>query len=663
MSRRLGIAPLLPVLWFTVLSVPAAADPFEMRIAGHEVVVQGFQEEGEIFLHLAPFFSYLGTQVQFEAKAGSLTLLRGPRPTVRLKAGSMEARVGDETRLLAQPPRIIDGRSYLPVYSLARLLGLYVRRDDSGVLVINPAVTRIDVVKVPLAAAPTGETNQPPPETSPVRAPNTSPPTAPSSSPGPAFPGGRIVPPPGSPSDLSRPAAGPGPVPQFLPAPTEIRVAPPVSPAAPPPPTPIPAPGMAPPDGHKLVIEAGAPVSFAVKTLADPFRVYIDLQPANLIGGSGNRYEGSGDLRAVRASQFSYNPDVVRVVAEFASPVPYRVDARSPASHLEIALNATARPAVRLLQVGLRELSPHVSRVTFTCDGFAAYTQSVLRDPNRVVLDFVDTDAAAVVVPPLSDHRLVSAIRVANMPEPPGTARAVIELKQMTAMTVGRVSAKCIAVDLVTSPLSKKIVVVDPGHGGSDPGAQYRKKNEKDLVLDLAKRLHALLIKNRVTALLTRSDDTFVPLSARCEFANKAGADLFISVHLNASPRPNQLSGTEVYYYNDRSLPFAISVHDHLVHALGLKDGGVRKRMLYVVHHTTMPAVLTETCYLNNDNGYKLITQPAFRQRVAEALYGAIKEYVEGPTDTPGSTMSARSPAAPPGVQVSTALAVRGGGK
>jgi N-acetylmuramoyl-L-alanine amidase len=588
MNRRL--ASLVLLLLLGAFAGVVGGESINFRVAGHAATTEGVRRDGEILVYLTPLLSQLGVTAKYDPADESLTLTQPGRPVLRAKAGSAEVLVGGEKRVLAQQPVIEEGKAFFPLYSLARLLGLYVRKEGSGLVVVNPAVTRVEVTRAggPPAPgiAPTTNTTAPPGETGA---------TKPSgAAKAPTVVKAEIAP------GANRPQAGGA--------------------AAP-------APGVA----IKLVIEAGAPVEFAVKRLDDPFRVYVDLKHASLIGGSGERYTGAGDLLSVRASQFSYNPDVVRVVAEFASPVPYQVQTSSPGSRIEIAFNAATRTGVKLLKIDVKDLSPSVSRVNLMCDGFAAYQQSVLRSPNRVVVDLADTDASGVVSPKLGEHRFLSSVRAANQGDRAGTARVVVELRQMTALTVGRVSAREIAIDLVTAPLGRRVVVVDPGHGGKDPGAQYGDSLEKDLVLDIAKRLHARLVTDKVTALLTRSDDTFVSLSDRCRFADEAGADLFLSVHLNAAPRPNQASGTETYYYTDDSLPFAIAVHEHLTSALKLKDGGVRKRLLYVVHHTKMPAVLTETCYLNNDAEHKLATSPGFRQRAADAMFAAIRTYVEGP--------------------------------
>jgi len=598
---------LVSVLFLGVLVRAVAGDSINLRVAGHAATTEGMRRDGEILVYLTPLLAHLGVTAKYDPADESFTLTQPGRPVVRAKAGSTEVLVGDEKRVLAQAPVVEEGKSFFPLYSLARLLGLYVRQEGSGLVVVNPAVTRVEVTRAVAPPAPSVARSA------------------------------KATPSPGETGIAKLRSAAKAP------AVVQAHIAPAAASAAGAP--------------TKLVIDVGGSVEFEVKRLDDPFRVYVDLKHASLIGGSGERYTGAGDLLSVRASQFSLNPDVVRVVAQFAAPVPYRVETSSPGSRVELAFNAATRAGVKLLKIDVKDLSPAVSRVSLVCDGFAAYQQSVLRSPNRVVVDLADTDASGVVSPKLGDHRLLASVRAANQGDRAGTARVVVELKQMTALTVGRVSAREIAIDLVTAPLGRRVVVVDPGHGGKDPGARYGDALEKDLVLDIAKRLHARLIRDKVTALLTRSDDTFISLSDRCRFADEAGADLFLSVHLNAAPRPNQASGTEIYYYTDDSLPFAIAVHEHLTAALKLKDGGVRKRLLYVVHHTKMPAVLTETCYLNNEAEYKLATSPAFRQRAADAMFAAIKTYVEGPAASrpPGPDPGSPGKQTPPAnTQVST---------
>jgi len=183
------------------------------------------------------------------------------------------------------------------------------------------------------------------------------------------------------------------------------------------------------------------------------------------------------------------------------------------------------------------------------------------------------------------------------------------------------------------------LIVLDPGHGGSDVGAQHNGLTEKDVTLDIARRLRTVLAARGWTVRMTRDSDTDVyapndsahdELQARCDVANKAGARMFVSIHAN-SFTSSSLSGTTTYYYKGIDLSLAREVHRRLIDELGTKDDGVRKDNFYVVHHTTMPAILVETAFLSNSGDAALLSSPAFLQRIATAIADGVGDYARLP--------------------------------
>jgi N-acetylmuramoyl-L-alanine amidase CwlD len=197
-------------------------------------------------------------------------------------------------------------------------------------------------------------------------------------------------------------------------------------------------------------------------------------------------------------------------------------------------------------------------------------------------------------------------------------------------------------------PTNPRLIVIDPGHGGSDTGAEHNGLVEKDLNLDFAKRLRAILLARGWQVKMTRDDDVDVfgpnasahdELQARCDVANKAGARMFVSVHSN-SFTTSELSGTTTYYYKANSYALADAVHARLTAVLPTKDDGIRKDNFYVIHHSTMPAILVETAFLSNPGDAALLKTTAFRQRVAEGIADGIGDYASAnPQPSDSSTM------------------------
>jgi len=189
-------------------------------------------------------------------------------------------------------------------------------------------------------------------------------------------------------------------------------------------------------------------------------------------------------------------------------------------------------------------------------------------------------------------------------------------------------------------PTNPRLIVIDPGHGGSDTGAQSSGLVEKAITLDISSRLRSILTLRGWEVRMTRSGDSDVygpgasdrdELQARVDVANSGGARLFVSIHVNSfgNSRPN---GTTTYYYKPEDLAFADAIHRRLVtEDLGTKDDGVVKESLYVVHHTTMPAVLVETAFLSNPDDRVLLRSPDWLQKVAHAIADGIGDYAGSP--------------------------------
>lgn len=215
-------------------------------------------------------------------------------------------------------------------------------------------------------------------------------------------------------------------------------------------------------------------------------------------------------------------------------------------------------------------------------------------------------------------------------------------------------------------------IVIDPGHGGKDPGARSRDgMKEKHLALDISRRLKKLIetrLKKKV--IMTRERDEFVSLKRRTEIANESKADLFISVHINASTS-SKLKGVEVYligrasdkrakelaarenaetslsdvdfetmilndlerdFTKNASLELAHFTHDALKKTLISKYPtnalGVKRAPFYVLNHTEMPAILAEISFISNRREAKRLKSASYRQRAAEALLKGIESYI-----------------------------------
>lgn len=180
-----------------------------------------------------------------------------------------------------------------------------------------------------------------------------------------------------------------------------------------------------------------------------------------------------------------------------------------------------------------------------------------------------------------------------------------------------------------------------PDHGGSDPGAVYKGRQEKDDTLDLTLAVGDILKKNGIDVYYTRTTDEYETPFKKATDANNSGADLFVSIHRNSSENPNQYSGVETLVYSDTGLKAEVArnINNQLEDA-GFKNLGVDERKnLVVLKRTKMPAVLVEAGFINNDKDNYLFDEEF--DSIAQAIADGILESI--PSGRPGNTTSNKS--------------------
>jgi N-acetylmuramoyl-L-alanine amidase len=281
-----------------------------------------------------------------------------------------------------------------------------------------------------------------------------------------------------------------------------------------------------------------------------------------------------------------------------------------------------------LVSMRVRQIGPSTVRVALSLEG----QQSITFLPSTDGLT-VQIGADEVSDGPRSGSGSVgSVVSVAQQnaapvtPAPEDGANSTASDSQNSAWKFGPRSSY-----VASNP---RLIVIDPGHGGSDQGSQHGGLSEAFLNLDTAKRLRDLLVARGWQVKLTRESDVdvFAPndsardeLQARVNVANNAGARLFVSIHANAFINSGPY-GTTCYISKPDDVALARIIEMHLA-ADGTKDDGVVKSHLYVTLHTKMPAVLIETAFLTNPNDLALLGSPAWRQKVAQEIADGIGEY------------------------------------
>jgi N-acetylmuramoyl-L-alanine amidase len=448
------------------------------------------------------------------------------------------------------------------------------------------------------------------------------------------------------------------------------------------------------PNYTRVVITTAAPVTYDASHLVNPDRLVFDLNQTALSSDLRQKVfpVESTYLERVRVAQFQ--PTVTRVVLDvqkivtysvFSLPNPYRMIIDIHGNPGQTAATAAAGSRTTVQSSAGDSASPSGSmRTDDTSDsGRASGAQDDSAADETGASPNARTRQSGVSGKRTTSHRGGSenggpSVNGGENSEFPGEAQRIRELKDPVSDTVTTVSPKgplfATRTPTLTRALGLKVgrIVIDPGHGGHDTGTiGPTGLEEKNVVLDVALRLRRL-IERRLGAqvIMTRDNDTFIPLEERTAIANEKDADLFISIHANASRDP-QARGIEMYYLNFTSDPGALalaarenqtsqeSVHQlsKLIQKIALSekidesrrfatvedhsmireldregirepDRGVKKAPFVVLIGANMPSILCEISFLSNPHDEHMLRRPAFREKIAEALYAGVARYV-----------------------------------
>ncbi|MEW6497528.1 MAG: N-acetylmuramoyl-L-alanine amidase [Cyanobacteriota bacterium] len=185
-------------------------------------------------------------------------------------------------------------------------------------------------------------------------------------------------------------------------------------------------------------------------------------------------------------------------------------------------------------------------------------------------------------------------------------------------------------VSLPSVPKGRVVVIVDPGHGGKDPGALgIGGLREVDVILPIAQQVASLLEQQGIQAVMTRNSDYFVDLAPRVTMAERVDANLFVSIHANSMGmgRPD-ISGLETYYYSSGQR-LAQTIHNSILQSLDVKNRGVRQARFYVLRKTSMPSVLVEVGFVTGREDAAKLSNPAYRSQMAQAIARGILQYIQ----------------------------------
>jgi len=459
------------------------------------------------------------------------------------------------------------------------------------------------------------------------------------------------------------------------------------------------------PDAVRVTIELDGEVAFHDERIDNPDRVFLDLsgtRPSAALLDKTLRFAADADVvRQVRIGRHPNN--TTRVVLDAGGVSSYSVYPMYGPYRLVIDCVRTAAATVtEPPRAPVREAPPALLRSRSLTAGWTRRFPPVT-PANRAAITaarFAEEAAAAAAAaakPAVLPSRSLTAVWARRFPSGIPLNRAAItraRLAEEASAMAAVPSTAPVAPIAVPSPpappdlprpstgtsgglsiarqlgLGVSRIVIDPGHGGHDPGAKGKGVTEAELVLDIALRVEKLLGQvPGVDVILTRRTDDFVPLPERTAIANRDGADLFLSIHANASQNA-QAHGIETYFLNfatntsaaavaarenaastlamgempdivkaialnnkvDESRDFAAHVQRAMLERLRttnktLKDLGVKQAPFVVLIGATMPSVLAEISFVTNPQEARLLKGTAYRQKIAESLFNAIRKY------------------------------------
>jgi len=176
----------------------------------------------------------------------------------------------------------------------------------------------------------------------------------------------------------------------------------------------------------------------------------------------------------------------------------------------------------------------------------------------------------------------------------------------------------------------RTVVVIDPGHGGKDPGAiGIGGLQEKNVILPISQKIAAILEQQGIQVVMTRDSDYFVDLGPRPVIADRANAKVFVSIHANSMPaNRSDINGLETYYY-DSGQRLARTIHNSILGSINVRDRGVRKARFYVLRKSTMPSVLVEVGFVTGVVDSPRLGTTAYQNQMAEAIARGILQYLQ----------------------------------
>nr|WP_231293790.1 N-acetylmuramoyl-L-alanine amidase [Thermoanaerobacterium thermosaccharolyticum] len=386
---------------------------------------------------------------------------------------------------------------------------------------------------------------------------------------------------------------------------------------------------------YTISVKGDGPLTYTQGSINDDtsIRIYFDFNNAiNTVTNKQITIDKNG-LNLAYIGQNKLQPAITRLVVNMDYSMPYTITQSQDKKEFDISF-----------KIGQNKVSNITAAKVNNDDQITINTDADHFNPSRYGDNkiIIDISGATLSMP---DGKLAGNISFA------GNAVTEIRYSQLDANTVRVVAYTNLKADFsvkytgqgimltVTKPdpNKKQLVYIDPGHGGSDPGAiGIGGIHEADINLAIALKLKTLLDNGGYRTMISRTTDTDVGLYDRPYQANNEGADVFVSIHSDSFGSPSANGTTVLYYPNGYNgdtrdeKTFAQIIHDDLMKQINTTDRGLSERpKLVVLNQTKMPAVLVETGFVTSPTDAQLLTDDNFQWKVAQGIYNGIVDYFD----------------------------------
>jgi N-acetylmuramoyl-L-alanine amidase len=433
-------------------------------------------------------------------------------------------------------------------------------------------------------------------------------------------------------------------------------------------------------NGSELTVNASYPVTFNVTWWKSANRLIVDIK------GSQIKYQNwecpikSDSIRVRTGTQDG--GETTRIVMDMPGPTGYKIKSESRTKEIRIAAGQnlpaeapktpaiirssnpvdtisqappletieSATPPAGSTDIDVKPVNSRITDVIVTADRRIDSDQietSMLRQPDRLVVDIPNARLSKQFDDINTKSGVLEGLRIAEKDD--GTVRMVLDLSRITGFSIDNDNGTNRLIMRLELPrnaggkLAQKIVVIDPGHGGAQPGAiGLGGDPEKNYTLAIATQLQKAFANAGVCAFLTRKSDVTLGLGERVLIAKRHSADFFVSIHINSCQVKGALNGLETFYHGkeNSSKLLASCVQSEVAGAVDLVDRSIKSdyriapnagfKVLRDSAASGLPAILVEVGFINHPDDEAKLKDDAFRQKVAEAIVKGVKTYVEG---------------------------------